>query len=154
MNSLDAINLVIKAIRKKYPKITESENPTNPGFALFVERMIGQDQVANVDIWLGYAMHLAVVLGALSHKEAEEIMNGKPHDLQAPEARELLDLGANGRIRSVTLRIDEGELEVRCRRKRGDISGKYTVEKFSAVVGCIRAAIYLLCTRSANRPRS
>lgn len=150
MNCLEIMHELAEAVALKYPNSRPNEIPTNPGHVAFLEKAIGQDEFDNSDIWLGYAVCLAEWLGAINHAQAEEIMNGKPRDIQSAAATDLMTLGTQGRISSLIISIGEGELDV----IRNDGESDYALNGISEIVDCLRVAMYLLCTRAPNRPRA
>lgn len=146
---MNAIEEISRAVKEKYPEAEISENPADPGFIFFIGKDIGQNEIKNPDIWLGYAIRRAEELGVIACDQAKKMLNEKPRELQTSEATKLMSIGTKESGLQIMLSVDDGSIRV-----FQESEEVFAAEKHRAVMECMQVVMFLLCIRSSNRPRS
>ena len=141
MDCLDVMNFLTGAIEAKYGEVKKPELD----FVSSARSDMGSDRIANEDAYLGFCIHIAVSLGAISFEEAIEMLNNKPHRLKSEDAIALQTIGTNPNVcgLKIYLSAKEGVLHVKYEEEKGkysEVKG-FEVRTNADVVDCLCVAI-------------
>lgn len=148
LNCLEQLQAVIEEIKKKYPRTELSPDPTNPGYAEYVAKLMGSDEIANCPAYVGRVVGIAETMGCITHVQADEIIAGMDNGRHSEVARELMELGTSGQLQFVIFSVRKG-LRAVLKRKPSIV-----IDKYQDIVWCLQVLQYLLTTRHPERPRS